>query len=89
MGEEFFQSVAQLIELSETRGYSYDHIVIEASGVSCMLSVSCITSTLLQLLQLIRNCFANAAERINTTLLYLLKRLYRVPDESCAQLLHH
>jgi hypothetical protein len=34
MGEEFFQSVAQLIELSETRGYSYDHIVIEASGVS-------------------------------------------------------
>jgi G3E family GTPase len=39
MGAEFFQSVAQLIELSETRGYSYDHIVIEASGVSCALAL--------------------------------------------------
>jgi len=34
MSEELFTSVYQLVALSSQRGYHYDHIVIEASGVS-------------------------------------------------------
>jgi hypothetical protein len=37
MSEELFVSVFQLITLSAERGYHYDHIVIEASGVSTIV----------------------------------------------------
>lgn len=34
MSQELFVSVNQLVEMSDAKGASYDHIVIESSGIS-------------------------------------------------------
>lgn len=34
MSQELFVSVNQLVEISETKGNRYDHVVIESSGIS-------------------------------------------------------
>lgn len=34
MSQELFVSVNQLIEMSEAKGYRYNHVVIESSGIS-------------------------------------------------------
>lgn len=34
MSQELFVSVSQLIELANAKGQTYDHIVIESSGIS-------------------------------------------------------